>query len=170
MPQLSPVDQVLVTELQKNARITNRALAQAAGIAESTCLERVRALHQQGVLRGFHASVNLEPLDRHVQALIAVRLQPKTRTAVEGFRDFIITRPETLALFVISGSDDFLILVAVADTRHLEGFVLDHIAQHPHIADVRTSLVYEHLERLPIEPLDPPASPTPRQQPTHRSR
>ena len=104
MPQLSPVDQVLVTELQKNARITNRALAQAAGIAESTCLERVRAL-QQGVLRGFHASVNLEPLGRHVQALIAVRLQPKTRTAVEGFRDFIITRPETLALFVVSGSE-----------------------------------------------------------------
>ena len=167
MPQLSPVDQVLVTELQKNARITNRALAQAAGIAESTCLERVRAL-QQGVLCGFHASVNLEPLGRHVQALIAVRLQPKTRTAVEGFRDFIITRPETLALFVVSGSDDFLVLVAVADTRHLEGFVLDHIAQHPHIADVRTSLVYEHLQRLPIEPLDPPASPIPPPQPTHR--
>ena len=39
MPKLSPVDRVLLTELQKNARITNRALAQAAGIAESTCLD-----------------------------------------------------------------------------------------------------------------------------------
>lgn len=167
MAQLSSIDWVLLTELQKNARITNRALAQAAGLAESTCLERVRALHQQGVLRGFHASIDLEPLDRLVQALIAVRLQPKTRSAVEGFRDFIITRPETLALFVVSGSDDFLVLVAVPDTRQLEAFVLDHIAQHPHIADVRTSLVYEHLQRLPIEPLDPPASPTPPKQPAH---
>ena len=69
-----------------------------------------------------------------------------------GFRDFIISRPETLALFVVSGSDDFLVQVAVSDTRHLEAFVLDHIAQHPHIADVRTSLVYEHLQHLPIEP------------------
>jgi hypothetical protein len=85
--KLSPVDRVLLTELQKNARITNRALAQAAGIAESTCLERVHALHQHKVLAGFHAGVNLEPLNCHVQALIAVRLQPKTRTAVEGFRD-----------------------------------------------------------------------------------
>jgi len=113
------------------------------------------------VLRGFHASVALEPLNRHVQALIAVRLQPKTRTAVEGFRDFIVTRPETLTLFVVSGGDDFLVLVAVPDTRHLEAFVLDHIAQHPHIADVRTSLIYEHLQRLPIEPLDAPAGSAP---------
>lgn len=170
MPKLSPVDRVLVTELQKNARITNRALAQVAGIAESNCLERVRALHQHKVLAGFHAGVNLEPLNRHVQALIAVRLQPKTRTAVEGFRDFIISRPETLALFVVSGSDDFLVQVAVSDTRQLQAFVLDHIAQHPHIADVRTSLVYEHLQRRPIEPLDPPAKPTPLQQPIHHRR
>ena len=78
-----------------------------------------------------------------------------------GFRDFIISRPETLALFVVSGSDDFLVQVAASDTRHLEAFVRDHIAQHPHIADVRTLLVYEHLQHLPIEPLDPPAKPHP---------
>jgi hypothetical protein len=53
---------------------------------------------------------------------------------------------------VVSGSDDFLVQVAASDTRHLEAFVRDHIAQHPHIADVRTSLVYEHLQHLPTEP------------------
>jgi Lrp/AsnC ligand binding domain len=87
-----------------------------------------------------------------------VRLQPKTRTAVEGFRDFIISRPETLALFVVSGSDDFLVQVAVSDTRDLRRSCSTTSPSTP-IADVRTSLVYEHFQHLPIEPLDPPANP-----------
>lgn len=152
------VDDRLLTELQKDARQTNRELARAVGIAESTCLERVRNLQRNGAIEGFHAEVDLPALGRNVQAIIAVRLQPKTRNAIEAFTDFVLALPETLAMFVVSGSDDFLVQVAVPDPAQLEAFVLDHIAQHPNIADVHTSLVYEHIKRRPLERLDASSS------------
>lgn len=158
MPPNNSVDERLLMELQKNARRTNRELARAVGIAESTCLERVRNLQRSGAIEGFHAEVNLADLGRNVQAIISVRLQPKTRRAIDAFTDFVLTLPETLAFFVVSGHDDFLVQVAVPDPAALEAFVLDHIAQHPNIADVHTSLVYEHIKRRPLERLDPSSS------------
>lgn len=60
--------------------------------------------------------------------------------------------PETLGLYVVSGSEDFLIHVAVADNQDLYAFVIDRLTQCREVVDVRTSVVYEHLRNARIEP------------------
>jgi DNA-binding Lrp family transcriptional regulator len=146
-------DRRIVDALRANARRSNREVARTLGIADSTCHDRVRRLEGNGVITGYHAAVSLEAMGLGTQAVIAVRLQPKTRAAVENFRDFVTARPEVLAVMVVSGRDDFLVHVAVPSTSALEAFVLDHIAQYRFTADVQTSLVYEHrLQRAPFEP------------------
>ncbi|HEY7484045.1 MAG TPA: Lrp/AsnC family transcriptional regulator [Streptosporangiaceae bacterium] len=152
---MDELDTAIVQALQDDGRQTNRDLADRLGIAQSTCLERVRALRRRGVITGFHAEVDLPSLGRPVQALINVRLQPKIREAVEGFRDYVTGLPETLAVFVVSGGDDFIIQVAVRDTGQLRDFVLDHVSRHRNIADVRTALVYDHIRKTAIDPLPP---------------
>jgi DNA-binding Lrp family transcriptional regulator len=109
----------LVAQLQADARLTNRTLADRVGVAPSTALERVRALRRRGVLRGFHADVDLNALGRSVQALIAVRIRPPARERIEAFRDFASRLPETLDVFVVTGPEDFLIHVGVPDTDAL---------------------------------------------------
>ncbi|MFI6509252.1 Lrp/AsnC family transcriptional regulator [Streptosporangium sp. NPDC050855] len=153
-------DTAILAELQRDGRQTNRELAERIGIAPSTCLERVRSLRARGVIQGFHAEVDLAAIGRPVQALINVRLHPKVREAVEAFRDHVTALPETLAVFVVSGGDDFIVQVAVRDTGHLRDFVLDHVSRHRNIADVRTSLVYDHIRKTSVEVL-PPGRPSP---------
>lgn len=155
---MDELDAALVEELQRDGRQTNRELAERLGIAPSTCLERVRALRKRGVITGFHAEVDMAQLGRPLQALISVRLHPKVREAVEGFREYVTELPETLAVFVVSGGDDFIIQVAVRDAGHLRDFVLDHVARHRTIADVRTSLVFDHI-RKPTSGAGPERSP-----------
>ena len=160
---MDELDSALVALLQANARLTNRELAERAGVAPSTALERVRALRDRGVLRGHHADVDLDALGRSVQALIAVRIRPPARERIEAFRDFAAALPETVGVFVVSGGEDFLIHVAVPDTDALYAFVIDRLTQRPEVADVRTSIVYEHLRRAVLEPL-------PQTRPEHRAR
>ncbi|MFQ5557094.1 MAG: Lrp/AsnC family transcriptional regulator, partial [Acidimicrobiales bacterium] len=52
-------DQALVRHLQSRARMTNRALAAAVGLAPSSTLARVRELEHSNVIRGYHADVDL---------------------------------------------------------------------------------------------------------------
>jgi DNA-binding Lrp family transcriptional regulator len=163
MPNLDQTSRALLSELQKNARRSNRELARALGIADSTCLERVRSLQSSGIIEGFHAEVSLEGLDRGLRAMIAVKIHPKSRKAVESFRDFVVQLPEVLDVFVVTGSEDLQVLVAVEGPKQLEDFVLDRVAQFPSVADLSASIVYEHLKRRPIEPL-PRAAARPRPQ------
>ncbi|MFD1050496.1 Lrp/AsnC ligand binding domain-containing protein [Kibdelosporangium lantanae] len=52
-----------------------------------------------------------------------------------------------------AGSEDFLVHVAVRDNQDLYAFIIDRITQRPEVADVRTSVVYEHLHNSAIAPL-----------------
>ena len=150
--ELDRLDRQIAGALRANARRSNREIARQLGIADSTCHDRVRRLQEEGVITGYHAEIDLAAVGRSVQAIIAVRLQPKTRKAVEDFRDMVTRLDDVLAVFVVTGGDDFLVQVAVPTTRALEAFVLDHIAQYPHTADVRTSLVYEHRRNVSAPP------------------
>ena len=58
------LDSALVCMLQEDGRRTNRDMAQALGIAPSTCLERIRLLRQRGILTGIHAEADLTAIGR----------------------------------------------------------------------------------------------------------
>ena len=150
---LSELDASIVRELQNDARRTNRAIADAVHVAPSTSLERIRSLRERGVIRGYHADVDLVALGRGVQALIAVRIRPPSRKHIEAFRDWAHERTETVGVFVVSGGEDFLIHLAVPNTDALYAFVIDRLTERPEVADVRTSIVYEHLQRFTVDQL-----------------
>lgn len=156
MERLDPVDHAILRELQDDARQTNRELAAAVHVSPSTSSERVRALRAEGVIRGYHADIAYEALGRRVQALIAITLRPPTREVIEEFRTWVQTLPELVGAFVVSGSSDYLLHVAVPDTDALYAFVIDRLTGRPEVADVNTSVVYEHLRRPVLEPLGTP--------------
>src|SRR6516165_1792182 len=106
------VDRRLLRELARDARIPNNALAQLAGIAPYTCLARVRALRERGVIRGYHADIDPAALGRPLQAMIAVRLRAGARSHLRAFVAGISTTPEVLNVFFLAGKDDFLLHVA----------------------------------------------------------
>ena len=155
--ELDAIDLALIAALQADARQTNRELAATVHVSPSTSSERVRALQASGVVRGYHADIELGALNREVQALIAVRIRPPSRDNIEAFRDWTTTLPEVVAVFVVAGSEDFLLHVAVPDTDALYAFVIDRLTERDEIADVRTSVVYEHLRRPVLERLEPSA-------------
>jgi DNA-binding Lrp family transcriptional regulator len=85
------------------------------------------ALRESGVIRGYHADVDLVSLGRGVQALIAVRIRPPSRKNIEAFRDWAHERTETVGIFVVSGGEDFLIHLAQlvsADLQQCSGMSL----------------------------------------------
>jgi DNA-binding Lrp family transcriptional regulator len=153
MTELDALDLALLRALQDDARQTNRDLAAAVHVSPSTSSERVRALRASGTIRGYHAAVDLPALGRRVQALTAVTIRPPSRENIEAFRDWAATLPELVGVFVVAGGDDFLLHVAVPDTDALYAFVIDRLTERPEVADVRTSVVYEHIRRPVLEPL-----------------
>ncbi len=141
---LDAVDRALVEALSLDARLPNNRLAERVGIAPSTCLQRVRALRERGVLRGFHAEVDLAALGRPLQALVAVRLAVHDRGQIEEFTTRVRELPGVLQVFHLAGPTDYLVWLATSGAQDLREFVVEHLATDPAVAHAETSLIYEH--------------------------
>jgi len=159
MTVVDELDTAILRELQLDARRTNRDVAAAVGVPPTTALDRTRALRDRGVIRGASLDVDLGALGRPVQALIAVRIRPPSRRNIESFRTWVAELPDTVGVFVTSGTEDFLVHVAVPDNESLYAFVIDRLTERPEVADVRTSVVYEHLRTRVVAPALPPGRP-----------
>lgn len=142
---LDEVDRELVRLLTADGRMPNNALAEATGIAPSTCLMRVRSLRDRGVIRGFHAEVDLAALGQPIQALIAVRIGAHSRDEIDRFRKRVPGLPGVLSMFHVSGANDYLLHVAATSPDALREFVLDHLTADPAVVHAETSLIFEHV-------------------------
>lgn len=142
---LDDVDLRIVRALAADARIANNALANLVGIAPSTCLGRVRALRERGVIRGYHADVDPAALGRPLQAMIAVRLQAHARGHITEFVAKVADLPEVLNVFFLGGADDFLVHIAAASTENLRDFVVVNLSGNPDVALTETNLIFEHV-------------------------
>lgn len=151
---MDDIQRRLIGALQRNARTTNRRLAELVGLAPSSTLQRIRDLEERGVITGYHAEIDLAALDRSVQAMVFVRLSPADGPTVQRFFDTVSAMPETIAVSLISGAEDAVVHVAVPDVARLRSTVLDKISVLDCVADERTSLVFEHQRAAVIEPLD----------------
>lgn len=144
MKKLDNIDLRILTLLYNDADITNKELAAKIGIAPSTCLERVKRLKQNGVIKGAFIDVNLKTIGGNIEAIASIRLKPYSEAIVNKFRDDLLKFPEILNLYHMGGSYDYYIHMSVQDSEHLRQFVFKKITSRDEVTTVETSLVFEH--------------------------
>ena len=151
MRQLDRTDRRIVEALQNNARLSNKELAAAVGIAASTCSERVRRLEDEGVFRGYHAEVDPGVLGIGLRAVLMIRLRRHAATEVDTFWRTALAMDEVVAISHVTGANDFIVHVVVRDADHLRDLAVTSFTGLPEVAHLETSLVFSHHEtsRLP---------------------
>lgn len=143
------IDLELIRLLQQNARITNADLATAVGIAQSTCITRVRSLVSRGIIAGFSANVEPAQLGLGTQVLISVTLRAGARAHLSDFMQQMRERPEVIQVFFLGGSEDFIVHLAVKDSDSVREFVLENLSNNATVASTRTNLVFDHFHKGP---------------------
>jgi DNA-binding Lrp family transcriptional regulator len=138
-------DVAILDALSKNARLSNKELAALVGLAPSSCLERVRRLMREGVLRGFHADIDAAALGLPLEAMVSVRLRQHTRENYLRFRDYCLTIPEAVAVYHMAGENDFLVHVRARDAQHLRDMAIDRFIARDEVGHIETWLVFEHM-------------------------
>ncbi|WP_255464967.1 Lrp/AsnC family transcriptional regulator [Dermacoccus sp. PAMC28757] len=146
-PAWSPdaVDRRLVELLLDDGRMPNAELARRVGVPESTCSGRLRVLRERGVIAGVHADVDLGSLELPLEAMIALRFTGHTRDDIDGFRAAVADVPGVLAVFHVTGENEFLVHVCTQSPDALRNIVLDHLAVLPGVVHAETSLIYERI-------------------------
>lgn len=143
--QLDELDEQILWELVRDARIPNNELAKKLHVSPSTTINRVRALKEKGVFQSAHATFDLAAVGLPVQAVVSVRIHPQARRALKEYAQRVILLAPVMNLFWMGGPDDFLIHVHCASTAHLRDFVASDLSADPAVASAQTNVVFDHL-------------------------
>ena len=122
--ELDETDWRILSELQKNARLSYAELGRIVSLSRPAVAERMRRLENIGVISGYRAEINLAHLGYGITAFARITAQGETA----DLPDVIRRMPEVLECHRGTGADSFILKIAVASLWQLEN-VLDRIAR-----------------------------------------
>ena len=109
---LDDTDRNIPALLQRDARMTNTAIAVEVGLTAPSVFERVRKLEQRGVIRAYTVNVDPAALDKTLTAFIRliVAYDEKYAAGIETLRK----DPDVLECYHVAGEDCFILKTCVA--------------------------------------------------------
>jgi DNA-binding Lrp family transcriptional regulator len=161
MPAKPPLDRIdfgILAALQEDASLSNKALARRIGLAESSCLERVRTLRRNGVLKGMRAEIDGAAVGIALEALVAIRLVRHWRDDFRNLNAYLLAQPEVITLMHVTGAIDLQVHVAVRDLPHLRDLIVDKVATRQEVDHCETAVLYDiqRKHRIPLYAMPQP--------------
>ncbi|MEL7689438.1 Lrp/AsnC family transcriptional regulator [Citromicrobium bathyomarinum] len=153
MANLDEIDRQLLQELQAEGRVTNVELARRVGLTAPPCLRRVRALEDEGVIRGYHADLEPSKLGFAIVVFAMVSLKSQAETALREFEDAMQDLPEVREVHMLNGEIDFILKIVSRDLQSFQEFLTSKLTPAPNVASVKTSLTIRTSKYTPGVPL-----------------
>lgn len=141
------VDLALLRELLRDSRRSLQEIGQIVGLSSTACWNRIKQLEATGVLEGYTVKVNLERLGFQNSVIVQVNLESHSDETLYEFGRVLQTIPEVLEAHLISGDYDYLIRIAVKDTRDYERLLREKLYKIPGIRHSKSSFVLRTLKK-----------------------
>jgi Lrp/AsnC family transcriptional regulator, leucine-responsive regulatory protein len=151
--KLDRVDKSILTELQRDGRLSNRELAERSNLSESACLRRVRGLEEAGVIDRYAALVNQAKVGLPGNVFVSITLNRQEQADLAAFEEAVRRVPEVMECYLMTGQQDYLLRVAVSDTADFERLHSQHLTRLPGVARVQSSFALRTVRKsseLPI--------------------
>lgn len=148
MISLDKIDRKILKELQQNGRISNVELSKRVGLSPTPCLERVKRLEKNNVIKSYTALLDPGQLDASLLVYIEISLNRTSADVFERFNQAAIELDDILECHLVSGDFDYLLKTRVADMSAYRKVLSQTLLKLPDIKDSRTYVVMEEVKYL----------------------
>ena len=149
---LDAIDWRLLDLLQRDASLTNQALADAARVSPATALRRVKRLREAGVIERFTALLTPAFADRGLTALCEVTLDRQGTEHLDAFEARAVAQAAVQQCWRVSPGPDFVLVAWAAD---MPGFLALTQALFTQDANVRNVKSFFAVKRAKFDPRVP---------------
>ena len=124
-PRLDESDLAIVEHLSRDARVSNREIAEDLGVTEGTVRARVKRMEEEKLIR-LTAVTNIDRFRDASLAYIWVEVERSEQT--RDIAERLAQIPELGFVGVMLGRSDILAITMVRNTEHLAEFVHNRIS------------------------------------------
>ena len=141
--ELDETDRRILDELTRDARQSVTALAGKVHISRAHAYERIRRLHEQGVVLRYTAVIDPAKAGLEASAYVTLRLKQNTwDTLGPKLRQI----PQVQHVALVGGTFDAMLLVRARGTAELRDVIFERIQPMPEVLDTQTFLIFEDVD------------------------
>jgi Lrp/AsnC family leucine-responsive transcriptional regulator len=146
MGDMDRTDLKIISELQKNARITVTELAARVGLSKTPCQVRMRRLEEEGYITGYTALINQGKLGRDHIAFVQVTLNNTGSKALAAFNEAVVRIAAVEQCHMIAGGFDYLLKIRTKDMASYRAVLGEEVSALPHVLQTTTFVVMENVK------------------------
>jgi len=146
---LDATDLRILDQLQRDASLTNQALAAAVHTSPATCLRRVKRLLDSGVIERQVALLSPQRLGAGLTAIVEVTLDRQGAEHLSAFESRAVADAGVRQCYRVSPGPDFLLVLQLADMPAYHALVQRLFTQD---ANVRNVKAFFSVFRAKFEP------------------
>ena len=137
--KFDPIDQHLLSLLQKDCKQTNKELSAKLGLSVTAVYERIKKLEREGVISKYVSLLNKEKLGLGFVVFCQIKLVKHTKEYLTEFEREVKQLDEVLECYHVSGDYDYLLKVIVKDMQHYRSFMVTKLTTIQHIGSTHSS-------------------------------
>jgi Lrp/AsnC family leucine-responsive transcriptional regulator len=150
---LDRIDRRILSELQKDGRLTITELAGRVGLSPSPCLRRVKLLEERGIISGYVAVVDQNRVGLEVNVFASVRLERQREEELERFNAAVATWPEVMECYLMTGTRDYLMRIVVGSLGEYERFIKEKMSRLTGVASIESSFALSRVKHTMVVPV-----------------
>lgn len=139
--KLDVTDRKIVEILQSNSNITNAQLAQEIGLSPAPTLERVKKLENSGVIKSYHALVDLASVGIGVCTFVTVSLKGHNKENINKFIKEIKDISEVIECHHVTGQSDFILKIVASDIPTYQNLMLEKISNIEVVDNMQSTVI-----------------------------
>lgn len=143
---LDATDSQILAALQAKGDLTAQELGERFNLSASQAARRRQRLEAEGLIIGYTARLDPEPLGLTVQAFVQVQMARHNPDTSRSFARLITTLPEVTACWTLTGEADYLLRLWCTDLADLNRLIQHHLLAHPSVGRVQSQIVMEQLK------------------------
>ncbi|MED0673909.1 Lrp/AsnC family transcriptional regulator [Aneurinibacillus aneurinilyticus] len=118
--KIDEIDIKILSELQKDSRLSMRELSKRVNLSAPSVTERVNKMEDEGIIEGYSIKINRKKLGYSLTCLIEVTMR---NGEYEKFRTSISKEPRCLFCYRVAGQSCFILLLSVKTIEEIEEFI-----------------------------------------------
>jgi DNA-binding Lrp family transcriptional regulator len=147
-------DLEILSELQRNGRVTNSALGEKVHLSMSQVSRRIQRLEENGVIRQYAAMLDPEVLGLGVLAITSVTLGRHGDTQGDAFEAAVADMPEVLECLSVTGEADYILRVVSTDLASFSDFMMKRLLRLPGVVNVKSNIALKRIKETHALPLN----------------
>jgi DNA-binding Lrp family transcriptional regulator len=145
MHEIDRTDKAILRTLQRDASVTNVALAARINLSAPACLRRVGRLKRMGLITRIVALLNPPALDAGMLVMIGVVLDRSTPDSFANFEKVATKVSGCMECHVVTGEFEYFMLVRTRDSSSFNKLHAEQLLQLPGVRQIRSFIAIKQV-------------------------